>query len=78
MEHAKLIFSTTLVTLVILFVLQNMAVVEIDFLFWTFAVSRALILFAVLLTGIAIGWLGCFQFAKRKREKQASMNISNP
>ena len=74
MENAKFIFSTILVTLVILFVLQNMTVVEIDFLFWTFTVSRALILFAVLLTGIAIGWLGSFQLEKRKRANQNQQN----
>lgn len=72
MERAKFLFSTILVTLVILFVLQNMTVVEIDLLFWTFAVSRALILFAMLLAGIVIGWVGCLQFKKRQLHKQLS------
>ena len=46
-----------LISLVIIFVLQNTQVVEVRFLFWTISMSRALILFATLAIGLIAGWL---------------------
>ncbi len=40
-----------------LFILQNMRSVEVRFLFWEIAMSRALLLFAVLGIGAFAGWL---------------------
>lgn len=53
----KLIAALTLMGLVILFVLQNVAVVEIQFLFWSFSIARSLLLFLVMGIGILLGWL---------------------
>ena len=53
----KLITSLVLVGLVVLFIVQNAAVVEIHFLFWQVGMSRALKIFFVLAIGIIIGWL---------------------
>ena len=53
----KQITSLVLAALTILFILQNIAVVNINFIFWTFLVSRSVLIFLVLLIGIAIGWL---------------------
>lgn len=39
------------------FIVQNMAIVEIQFLFWSFSLPRALTLFIVLSAGVLIGWL---------------------
>jgi uncharacterized integral membrane protein len=50
-------FGLIVVGLVILFVLQNMAVVEVRFLFWSVAVSRALMLMIVFGAGMLVGWL---------------------
>lgn len=55
--HFKLVLSLILTGIIILFVIQNVAVVEISFLFWSLAMSRALLFFFVLATGIVIGWL---------------------
>ncbi len=57
MMHFKLILSLILTGIIIIFVVQNVAVVEISFLFWSLAMSRALLLFFVMATGIVIGWL---------------------
>jgi uncharacterized integral membrane protein len=46
-----------LIAVVFVFVLQNMQVVEFQFLLWTFSVSRALMLFSTLAIGIFAGWL---------------------
>jgi len=53
----KIISIIVLVALVILFIIQNVAVVEITFLFWSLQMSRALFIFFLLSIGIAIGWL---------------------
>lgn len=55
--HIKLILTLFLIGLMVLFVVQNTAVVDIRFLFWTAAMSRALLIFFVLAVGIIIGWL---------------------
>jgi uncharacterized integral membrane protein len=53
----KKIISLVLAGLTILFILQNITVININFLFWTFFISRSVLIFVVLLIGIAIGWL---------------------
>jgi len=53
----KQIISLMLAALTILFILQNIAVININFLFWTFFISRSVLIFVVLLIGIAIGLL---------------------
>jgi uncharacterized integral membrane protein len=56
-NHVKLILVALVTALVVTFVMQNLAAVEIRFLFWTFALSRALLVLIVLATGILLGWL---------------------
>jgi len=51
------IFVIVLV-LVLIFVFQNYQVVEVKFLFWTLAISRALLLLGALLVGVVLGWFG--------------------
>lgn len=53
----KLAFILTLIGLAVLFVVQNVAIVEIQFLAWSLAVSRAILIFIVLAIGILVGWL---------------------
>jgi len=43
--------------MLLLFVLQNMTIVEINFLFWSFQTSRFVIIAFSLLTGILIGMI---------------------
>jgi putative membrane protein len=56
MSH-KLIISLILTGLAVVFVIQNVEVVEIHFLFLTFAMSRSLFMIFLLLIGILVGWL---------------------
>lgn len=52
----KLTFILILVGLVAVFIIQNMAIVEIRFLFWSIQMSRSLLMFLLLAIGIIIGW----------------------
>ncbi|HKJ75812.1 MAG TPA: lipopolysaccharide assembly protein LapA domain-containing protein [Gammaproteobacteria bacterium] len=65
MEHTRTVLAVALVAAVLIFVLQNTAVVEVDLLFWTVAMSRSLMLLLVLLIGVALGWIGHAQRRRR-------------
>lgn len=53
----KIILMLVLVGIFILFVLQNMDVVNIHFLFFSFPISLVLLLFIVFAIGIIIGMI---------------------
>jgi uncharacterized integral membrane protein len=55
--NIKLVVSIVLAGLALVFIIQNTTVVEIRFLFWTLAMSRALFMFLMLGVGMVIGWL---------------------
>ncbi len=57
MWHFKLILALVLIGLVVLFAVQNYEVVQLRLLFWSIEMSRALLLFLVLATGIGLGWI---------------------
>jgi len=40
------------------FVLQNLAVVQVRFLFWQLEASRALLYLSLFLLGALVGWIG--------------------
>ncbi len=52
----KLILILILIGLGVLFIIQNVAVVEIQFLFWSIQMSRSLLIFSLLTIGFIIGW----------------------
>lgn len=52
----KLILMLFLSSLAVLFIAQNVAMVEIGFLFWQVSMSSALLIFFTLLTGLILGW----------------------
>ena len=64
--NSKLILSLVLAGLAVLFIIQNVPAVELTFLFWTLSMSRALLMFLFLLTGIILGWLLHSHFGRRK------------
>ena len=67
----KLALSLILAGLVVLFIIQNVAVVEIRFLFWTLSISRSLLMFFVLAIGIVLGWvLHSFMMHRQVEEKK--------
>lgn len=54
--NAKLIICLILTGLAVIFIIQNVTVIDIRFLFWTLSMSRALLMFFVLAIGVVIGW----------------------
>lgn len=55
MNH-KMIIILVLTGLVVLFIIQNVTVVEIKFLLWSIQMSRSLLMFFLIAIGIIIGW----------------------
>lgn len=55
--NPKLFGTILLIALVSIFIVQNADVVELRFLLWKTAMSRALMFIFLVLSGIAIGWL---------------------
>lgn len=64
--HARTYVGLALLLVVIVFTLQNTDVVTVHFLFWKVAVSRALMIFTVLVAGIVVG-LALAGLARRRR-----------
>lgn len=61
----KMPLAIILLLLVVIFTLQNTEQVNISFLFWHITLSRALMIFSVLATGLLVGWiLGTIQCRK--------------
>ena len=52
----KLILIIILTSLVVTFITQNVTVVEVSFLFWSVSMSRALLIFLLLVIGFILGW----------------------
>ena len=53
----KLIFILIFAGLAVIFIVQNVAVVEIQFLFWSIEMSRSLLIFFLLAIGVITGWV---------------------
>ena len=62
-----------LIGLVVVFIIQNVAVVEIQFLFWSVSMSRSLLIFCLLAIGVAIGWFLQGHFKARKTESRTDI-----
>jgi lipopolysaccharide assembly protein A len=62
----KLILILTIAGLVCLFIIQNIAVVDVQFLFWSIQMSRSLLIFFLLAIGIIIGWFLHGYISQRK------------
>ena len=63
----KLFIILAIAGLAVLFIVQNVAVVEIQFMFWSMTMSRSLLMFLMLATGIIIGWFLHAYLKHRKR-----------
>ena len=66
--RAHLILTLVLVGLVLIFILQNAATVEVQFLVWSASMPRALLIFLVLATGVALGWVlrGTYRLTRQR------------
>ena len=67
MRSLKLIFSLLLVIAVLIFSIQNIAAVEIQFLVWSFSLPRALMIATLLGIGFIIGLLFYSLMVPRRR-----------
>ena len=65
----KLYTTFALAALAALFIIQNFEVVELRLLFWTIAMSRALMFLLLVLIGMAIGWLLRGHLAHKGQER---------
>ena len=70
----KLIISLVLICLIVIFIIQNVAVVEIDLFFWSIAMSRVLLMLILLVAGIIVGWLLKSYWIQR-RKKDAGVGV---
>jgi putative membrane protein len=62
----KLICVFSLAGAAVMFIIQNIAAVELTFLFWTVSMSQAFLMCMVLSSGIVLGWLMRRGFGKKK------------
>lgn len=67
---SKLVITTGLILLVMIFAIQNAATVEIKLLFWDVALPRSLLIFMMLLIGVIIGWFLRSVFRILKKQTQ--------
>jgi lipopolysaccharide assembly protein A len=68
--NLKLVLIFVIASLVVIFITQNAAVVNVRFLFWNVSMSRALLIFFLLIIGIALGWVlhSYFSFRRPRNE----------
>jgi uncharacterized integral membrane protein len=64
--NLRLLLILILSSLAVLFIAQNVAVVEIGFLFWRASMSSALLIFFSLMTGFVLGWFLHSYLLRRK------------
>ncbi|MDD4028676.1 MAG: LapA family protein [Caldisericia bacterium] len=57
MANVKLIIGILLSAVIVVFIVQNVTVVNIRFLAWTFEMSRVLMMFILFVGGIITGWI---------------------
>ena len=63
--HWKLITLSVLSIVLVIFAVQNYEVVSIQFLFWSFQTSRAIILFGAFIIGVVVGSTAAFVRGKQ-------------
>jgi uncharacterized integral membrane protein len=56
-HNIRLYLGLFLAGIAVIFIIQNVAVIEIRFLFWTLSMSRALMMFILVAIGMVIGWI---------------------
>jgi putative membrane protein len=71
--NLKLILILILATLAVAFVAQNVAIVEIVFMFWTVSMSSALLIFFTMMTGFVLGWSLHSYLVYRKKYRHESV-----
>lgn len=70
--NTKLALLLVITGVAVIFITQNVAVVEVNFLFWSIAMSRALLIFFTLAIGFVLGWFLHSYFAHHKQKTDLS------
>jgi lipopolysaccharide assembly protein A len=73
--NLKIILILIFVSLVVIFITQNAAVVDVRFLFWNVSMSRALLIFFLLIIGIALGWFLHSYLSYRKSKNESGGDV---
>lgn len=68
--NIKLVLALVLASCVVIFIVQNVTVVEVSFLFWTIALSRSLLIFFSFILGLAVGWFLHTYVMYRRSQKE--------
>lgn len=68
MQNLKSIATLLLIIAVLIFAIQNIAAVEIQFLFWSYSIPRALMIVVLLGIGFVIGLLVFSLISRRLRK----------
>ena len=76
--HFKLILSLILAGLAVLFVVQNVAVVEVRFLFWGLHMTLSLLIFLLFAGGLIVGWLLHSYWAYRRKASEPQSPAGGP
>ncbi len=71
----KLVMILILASLAVIFIIQNVAVVEVSFLFWSISMSRALLIFILLVIGFTLGWFLHSYVSYRKSKDESANDI---
>lgn len=66
--NARPILLIVLIGIGVVFAIQNVADVEVQFLLWSFALPRAILILAVLALGMLIGWILHSVHIRRRQE----------
>ena len=69
--HVKLVLSLILAGLSVLFVIQNVAVVEVRCLFWSLHMTLSLLVFLLFAAGLIVGWMMHSYWAYRRKSSGA-------
>lgn len=68
----KLILILIIASLAVIFITQNVAVVDVTFLFWSLSLSRALLIFFMLIIGFVLGWFLHSYFAYKRSKDEST------
>ncbi len=63
-----LMLILALAGIALLFILQNVAAVDVNFLFWTVSMSRSLLIVLTLAIGFLLGWFVRLYFSYRQAQ----------
>lgn len=66
---ARPVILIVLIAIGVLFAIQNVADVEVQFLLWSFALPRAILILVVLALGMLIGWILHSVHARRRQQE---------